>query len=192
MKTTLMLLGVVSLSACGSTTAELLLFDAAPAGVTAVELFIATADVHVDDKDKDKSKEASDASIDNDGKWQTLEVNRSIDLMQHEGESAADVLGQLELPEGKVTQIRLTLDTSQPNTATYNGSPCDLDLSRVDAQSLKINHAFKALDTDEGDEQKFYVHVDLEKSLTAQGNCFRLEPKIQLTKVKIDGEDAEL
>src|SRR5689334_3566891 len=110
-----MFLLVFSLAACGGTSHEILLYDAAPAGVTAVTLFVASADVHVDDK-ADKSVAQDDASIDHDKKWETLEVGRAIDLMQHEGESAAEVLGQLDLPEGKVTQIRLQIDTSQSNT----------------------------------------------------------------------------
>src|SRR4051812_13458455 len=115
----LLLAGITSLSACGGATADLYLFDAPPAGVTSVRLTVASMDVHVDDTGKkDKADDAADGSIDDDKKWQSLTVGKVIDLVEHQGEDAADDLGELDLPDGKITQIRLKLDLDAPQVAT--------------------------------------------------------------------------
>jgi hypothetical protein len=163
--------------------------DAPPEGVTAVKLFVASMDVHVAGEDAAKDADPLDASIDDDGKWSSLSVNREIDLVQHQGESAADVLGQLDLPEGKITQIRLHLDETKPNVVTVNGADCDLDMSKVNPQGIKISHPFKAISADSGNEIEAYVDIELDKSLKASGSCFQLEPVIKLHRVKVDGKD---
>lgn len=179
-----------ALSACGGATAELRLMDAPPEGVTAVKIHVASMQVHVDDKDKAKDADPADTSIDADGKWQTLAVDKQIDLVAHQGEDAAAVLGQLDLPEGKITQIRLVLDTSKPNVATYDGADCSLDLSKIAPSGIKISHVFKALDP-AGGEAQIWVDLELDKALTKKGDCFQLESKLKLHKVKVDGSDVQ-
>ena len=180
---------VLVLTGCGGATAELKLMDAPPAGVTAVEVFVAAMQVHVVDKDKAKDADPNDKSIDDDNYWESLAVGRSIDLVQHQGESAAELLGQLDLPEGKITQIRLVIDTTRPNTATYQGTKCDLDTSKVEVKGIKIDHPFKALDARPGAKHELWVDFKLDESLTAAGKCFVLLPKLKLHKVKVDGAD---
>lgn len=162
--------------------------DAPPAGVTAVKIWVAAMQVHVDTKEKAMSADPNDASIDDDGKWHSLTVNRSIDLVQHQGETAADVLGQLELPEGKVTQVRLVIDTAKPNVATRGGVDCDLDTSRVAEKGIKLNHVFKAFSTKLGAKQEILVDFDLGTSMIESGACYVLAPKLELRKVKTDGK----
>jgi hypothetical protein len=171
-------------SACGGGGGvELYLMDAPPEGVTAVNLYVAAMQVHVAKAGSSTTAQAG---------WQSLSVKRSIDLVAHQGEGAAEVLGQLDLPDGKITQIRLVLDTSQPNTAVFNGESCDLDLSKVDKEGVKINHPFKALDAKSDKTYQVYVDVELDKSLKPEGNCFRLEPVVKLHKVKLDGAEVDV
>jgi len=178
---------------CGNSgSATVHLYDAPPAGVTAVKLFIKSIDAHVAEMTKTESEGTQDKGIDDDGKWETLQVGRSIDLMQHQGESAADVLGQLDLPEGKITQIRLVIDTAQPNTATVSGRDCALDTGRVDAKGIKINHVFKAFAVEGSADNDIFVHFDLDNSLSPKGDCFELNPKIELKKVVLKGKAAAL
>lgn len=179
------------LAACGSgtSTAELKLMDAPPSGVTAVNVYVAAMQVHVAGSDSSKDGDPNDSSIDDDSSWETLTVGRSIDLVQHQGEAAADVLGQLELPEGKITQLRLLIDTTQPNTAVKDGVSCDLDLSKVEKKGIKINHPFKAFQSKDGEKHEIYVDFRLDESLKASGTCFELKPVIKLHKVKTDGKE---
>lgn len=193
------------LAACGgSSTLDLKLFDAPPAGVTAVNIYIASMQVHVDDDATDAadankttaqkagSRDPNDATIDDDSKWVSLTVNKSIDLVAHQGETAAELLGQLTLPEGKITQLRLVVDTTQPNTATLNGVACDLDMSRVAKKGIKINHVFKAFKSTAKSHGEVFVDFDLSNALQAQGNCFLLEPHLRLHKVRLQGADVAL
>ncbi len=181
---------------CGSGTADLYLFDAPPAGVTGVTIQVKSMDVHVDaDWGKADSAAPDDTSIDNDGKWQTLEVDKQIDLVQHEGETAADLLGQLTLPDGKITQLRLVIDVSDPalNYVTFqDSSTCQLDTSRVEQKGIKINHVFKAFKTEGGDHHEIYVHFDLATSLTPSGSCFLLEPQVELRTVIQNGKPEQI
>ena len=180
--------------ACGSdgSTAILKVMDAPPQGVTAVKVFVASADVHVVDADKAKDADPTDTTIDKDDKWQTLELNQEIDLMAHQGEGAAALLGELPLPQGKITQIRLLLDTTQPQAVTQNGVDCAMDVSQVPPTGIKINHPFKAFDSKDGTKTEILMDFDVAESLKASGSCFRLEPVIKLVKVKADGEDVEI
>jgi hypothetical protein len=180
--------------ACGGPTAELKLMDAPPEGVTAVNIKVVSMQVHVVDKDKAKDADPNDSSIDDSDKWVSLAVGKTIDLVAHQGEGAAEVLGQLDLPEGKITQIRLVIDTEKPenNTATKNGTVCNLDVAKVAKVGVKINHPFKALDTTAGSKHEILVDFELDKSMKEKGDCYELEPKLKLHKVKTDGKDVSI
>jgi hypothetical protein len=194
--TQLVALTPLLLTACGgSAQATLKLMDAPPAGVTAVHVTVASMQVHVDAADSKRDGDPADSTIDDDARWSSLSVGRTIDLVQHQGETAAEVLGQLDLPEGKVTQLRLRLDTSRPerNTATLaDGTVCALDVTRVDTKGIKLNHVFKAFQTRPGEKHEVFVDFRLDESLTASGACYVLSPKLQLTHVKTDGADQGL
>ena len=178
------------LTACGGSTATLEIMDAPPAGVTAVSLFVGSMDVHVVDDDEAKDADPNDVSIDEDGQWESLQVNKAIDLAAHQGEGAAATLGELDLPAGKITQVRLTLDANQPNTVTDDQGICNIDMGMVSPTGIKINHVFKAFAS--GDDPMILVDFDLGKSLKVSGACYRLEPVLKLFKVRADGEDLAL
>ena len=179
----------------GTSTAEMLLMDAPPVGVTSVKIWVAAMQVHVaegDDNETNSALVVDDTSIDDDGRWSSLTVDRSIDLVQHQGETAAEVLGQLPLPEGKITQLRLVIDTTKPNTATVNGVDCNLDTSKVAKNGVKITHPFKAFRSGRGAKHQVFVDLKLDESLTARGACFELKPVINLHKVRTNGADVML
>jgi len=188
MKNAALLLSLAGLTACGGSesTATFSLMDAPPPGVTAVRVMIAAMQVHIAKSDGPDMSDPNDGSIDDDDKWVSLSVNRTIDLVQHQGETAAEVLGELPLPDGKLTQIRLVIDTGMPanNVATFNGTDCNLDVEKVAKKGVKINHPFKAFETQVAQHHQVLVDFDLEQSLKEKGSCFELEPKLKLVKVK--------
>lgn len=185
-------------AACGSSgaTAEFKLQDAPPPGVTSVKVTVLAAQAHVVDLSKAKDADPADASIDDDASWVTLNVNRTIDLVAHQGETAAESLGSLDLPAGKITQLRLKLDTSAAdrNTLTSAAGTCNLDVSKVEVKGIKINHVFKAFESKAGAKGEVYLDFDLSESLKEDkaGGCYRLEPHLKLHKVKTDGKDETL
>jgi hypothetical protein len=196
MKTMLAMALAAMAVGCSSegTTATFKIQDAPPEGVTSVKVTIATAEAHVVDTDKAKDTEPSDTSIDDSSGWVTLDINKTIDLMAHQGESAAETLGELGLPEGKITMLRLKLDTTKPenNTLTKDGTVCNLDVTKVEKKGIKINKVFKAFESKGGTKSEIYFDFDLGDSLKAQKDTacgFEFKPVIKLHKVKKDGAD---
>ena len=180
--------GLLAAGCGGGSSATMRLMDAPPPGVTAVNIWVASMEAHVaSESDPTTDSDPTDGRIDDDGQWHSLNVDRSIDLVAHEGESTAEVLGQLPLPAGKITQIRLVIDTGKANTATFNRVVCNLDTTQVAKKGIKINHVFKAFGSHDGGKLDVLVDFQLDKSLTPAGNCFALSPSLHLTKVKIDG-----
>lgn len=191
-------LAALALVGCGGgeSTATLKLMDAPTDDLKKLEVTVASMQVHVVDND-DKATEGKpdDATIDDDEKWVSLAVNKKIDLMAHVGEGAADTLGELGLPEGKITQIRLVLDTgkAENNVATKkDDSTCNLDVEKVAKKGIKINHVFKAFQSKGGAKHEVIVDFELDKSLKDSAGCYELEPKLKLHKVKTDGVDQAL
>lgn len=171
-------------------TAEFRLMDAPPDGVSSVRVYVAAIQAHVapgsveDDDQADKSAKPKEVAERADA-WVTLPVGREIDLVKHQGEMKATVLGELTLPEGKITQIRLILDTTRPHTATVLDYDCALDVSKVPPTGIKINHPFKAFSSAPGDRHTIWVDVELDQSLKSDGQgCYRLEPQVRLHRVR--------
>ena len=170
---------------------ELNLMDAPPAGVTSVVLQIKSVAVHVDDDSAVSS--ATDDKIDGDAKWHTLAVDQAIDLVKLQGESAATTLGTLVVPMGKITQIRLVLDTTKKSTVAFDeaGSPktCDLDVSKLPATGIKISHTFKAFASDMNKTTQIWLDYELGTGLEKGTACYALKPVLKLFKVKAGGMD---
>lgn len=190
------LFAALSIAGCAEdepaqSTATLYLMDAPPAGVTSVVVHVASIQVHVDDKTKTSSDDATDTKKDADGKWRTLLVNKPVDLVLAQTETAAVKLGELALPDGKITQIRLMLDSTQKNTAKVGDKTCDLDLSKV-KDGIKINHAFKALDVGTAKKHEAWVDFKLDEAMEATKDCYALKPVLKLKKFKTGGAEVGL
>jgi hypothetical protein len=176
------LVGLITLvaGACSSTgTVALSLTDAPPdmAAMSAVTVTLSRVEAHfagVDDGDKEE-----------DGGWRSLDTARSFDLLrlQH---GVSEALGELELPEGKITQIRLFIDESGPNAVTLaSGQVCALDLRAVDKTGVKISHPFKALAVEPGRRLEVVIDFDVKESVEQDAPCaFRLAPVIKIKSVK--------
>lgn len=211
MRTVATIAGALALAGCSTTaTVDAKIMDAPPDGVKAVKIWIASMQMHVVDKEKGEGKKGdpADASVDDapvaktgeDGagepnKWISVTVDKEIDLAAHQGEGAAATLGQLELPEGKITQIRLVVDTEKPGSnlvTKTDDSTCALDMARVAKKGIKINHVFKAFDVEGGAAHEVIVDFDLGESMKTKGSCWELEPKLKLHKVKREGAEVDV
>ncbi len=202
-------LGVVALGlvACNSSTKVTLeLTDAPPATSTIAHVFVSLnhVDVHVagseeaDGSDKSKGTTgapdateseggAADAS-DGPGDWRTVTPKAgTFDLVALRNDVRAG-LGELDLPSGKITQIRLFIDPAGKNEVVLtSGQTCALDLTNVPPTGIKINHPFKALDVASGSKLDIVVDFDLSESLDQAGTCaFTLKPVIKLKQVETD------
>ena len=150
MKKLATLAALVLAAACSKGgTASFTLTDAASdiVGVTAINITLSSIQAHVAGKEESKEGDPTDTSVDDDNKWVTLTPTiKAFDLLKLTNDATA-ALGTLELPEGKITQIRLLLDTSKPanNQVALGTQICPLDTSKVEVKGVKINHPFKAL-----------------------------------------------
>jgi hypothetical protein len=189
------------LAACGSTTVTVELTDAPPdmASLAHVEVTLSRVEVHVagadadDDADEasDDDKAGDKSGDDNDGAgagWRTVTAKAgTFDLVALQND-VRTTLGSLELPDGKITQIRLFLDPNGKNQVELtSGEICPLDLDAVPPTGVKINHPFKALDVEDSSKLKLVVDFDLKESLDQTATCaFALKPVIKLKRIERD------
>jgi hypothetical protein len=198
---TLLCLAPLSLIACGSTKVTVELTDAPPdmATLEHVQVTLSRVEVHVaggdaadddeadDDDEKSSDKDTSEDADDGEGSgWRTVAAPAgTFDLVALQNDVRAK-LGELELPSGKITQIRLFIDPNGTNQVVLaGGETCALDLSAVPPTGVKINHPFKALDVEDSSELHLVVDFDLKSSLDQTGSCaFALKPVIKLKHVE--------
>jgi hypothetical protein len=180
-------------AACGNTTVSFELTDAPPDMTKIEHVFITLerVEVHVagdDDDDDDDDAKKDVAPDDHDGGWRDVPAPEStFDLVALQNDVRAS-LGELELPSGKITQIRLFMALDGRNEVVLvNGETCALDLEQVPTTGIKINHPFKAIDVEESSKINLVVDFDLAESVDQVGACeFRLKPVIKLKHVEKD------
>lgn len=136
----------------------------APAGYDALYIDIARVEI----------KASSDQG---DGGWQELPVNTGIYNLLEFTNGMDTLLSSVELPAGKISQLRLILGAN--NTIVVNGSSSPLPLATPPAQTsgLKFNiHA----DLVEGVEYKLWIDFDAARSVVVTGNTdYKLKPVIR-------------
>jgi hypothetical protein len=172
------------LGCSGTGTLSLHLTDAPPdtENMSAVMVTIASVEVHLAGVGDDKEK------ADDDSGWRILDrPPQSYDLLRLQNDVTAE-LGAMELPEGKITQIRLHLDPAGMNEVRLvRGDVCPLDLTNVGKTGVKINHPFKAFPIEAGRTTTAVVDFDVKESVSKDADCvYRLHPVIKLKSVKHD------
>jgi hypothetical protein len=196
-------LGTIALlvGACsGNGTLALRLTDAPPdleniAAVTvtlsSAEAHFAGDDDHAEDRDggATKKEDDGDAKKDDDGEGDGHWVRVSgapltYDLLRLQN-GVSELIGEIALPDGKITQLRLFIDEAGPNNVTLkNGQVCALDLGGVDKKGIKINHPFKALELKGGKRVEVVIDLDVKESVEQAGACaYSLKPVIKIKSV---------
>jgi hypothetical protein len=173
----------------GNGTLSLQLTDAPPdtANLAAVTVTLSSVDVHLaggdDEGEGEGKKDAPDGGTADEqgGGWVTLPGARSFDLLRLQNGVVAS-LGELQLPPGKITQIRLRIDQAGTNEVRLlSGQVCALDMGAVDKGGVKINHPFKALTIREGKTTDVVIDFDLQESVSKDADCvYRLHPVIKI------------
>ena len=111
------------------------------------------------------------------GHWRvvTLERPRTIDLLQLQETNIH--LGRVDLPEGKITQIRLFLDENGPNEYVRpNGTRCPLVIPSADQTGIKIVKPF-TVKAKEDEEVRLVIDFNLKESILQEEGCvYRLSP----------------
>ena len=109
--------------------------------------------------------------------WQELPVNAGIYNLLDFTNGMDTILSSVELPAGKVSQLRLILGDN--NTIVVNGNSMPLPLETPSAQQsgLKFNiHA----DLEEGVNYKIWIDFDCARSIVVTGaNSYKLKPVVR-------------
>jgi hypothetical protein len=136
----------------------------APGAYDAVNIDIASVQI----------KSSSDQG---DGGWQELPVNAGIYNLLEFTNGMDTLLSSVELPAGKVSQLRLILGHN--NTIVISGTTLELPLETPSAYTsgLKFNiHA----DLLGGIEYKLWIDIDCARSIVVTGNnTYKLKPVIR-------------
>jgi hypothetical protein len=149
---------------------------------------------HVDNKDAKDDVKGEDVS-DNGDKWELVsEEDREIDLMTVRN-NATKPLGELEMPEGKITQIRLKLKGGTESGDRFriagavtesNGTACDLSVPKsAISPGVKISGAFKAMKIEAGG--KYHAIINLKLTDTTKESdgttcVYKLNPVLKVKK----------
>lgn len=184
--------------------------------VKSVTVTINEIDAHVVDKSGAKEVDEKTGEVDgskvedNDGKWEVLSSTaKTVDLMTIR-DSVTQSLGIAQLPDGKITQLRLKLKTDsagadgrdliQGAVVDSTGATCDLYVPHSAVNpGVKIEGVFKAQNLKAGDQHLLEVNVKLKDSQkdTSTATCaYFLNPVIEIEKFEDegpehDGTDAE-
>ncbi len=152
-----------------------------------VDLTLGEVGIHVVSK-KVKTDDVQGGGLDQKGQWVTVNSHAgTFDLLALRDDVTAP-LGDILLPSGKITQVRLHIDPEGRNVAVLKtGEECPIDLSEVDESGIKIAQSFEALEPPIGGRLTMVIDFDLEDSLEMAGDCsFKLEPVLKLKETKTE------
>jgi hypothetical protein len=115
----------------------------------------------------------SDANSENG--WQTLETKKGVYNLLNLTNGLDTLIGELELPAGKISQIRLKL--GENNSIKINGQTYSLSTPSAEQSGLKLQvHATLV----EGIAYKMLLDFDAGKSIVQTGNAkYKLKPVIR-------------
>jgi hypothetical protein len=156
---------------------------------------------HVDNKDAKDDVKGEDVADDGD-KWELVsEADQEIDLMTVR-DSATKPLGELELPEGKVTQLRLKLKGGTESGDRFriagavteaSGTTCDLSVPKsAISPGVKISGAFKAMKIEAGGKHHAIINLkltDTTKEADGTGCVYKLNPVLKVKKFEVKADD---
>jgi hypothetical protein len=167
--------------------------------VKAVNVTVDEIWAHVDDKEAKEDSITGESISDDGDKWQLIsDEDRTIDLMTVRN-NATRPLGELELPAGKITQIRLKLKAGEAvgdhfrvvgAVTEADGTVCDLRLPKSAINpGVKISGVFKAMKIEAGGKYRAVINLKLKESekLADGTTCaYKLNPVLKVKKYEIE------
>lgn len=170
--------------------------------VKAVSVTVDEIWAHVDDKEAKEDSITGESISDDGDKWQLIsDEDRTIDLMTVRN-NATKPLGDLELPAGKITQIRLKLKAGEAVGDRFrvvgavteaDGTVCDLTLPKSAINpGVKISGVFKAMKIEAGGKYHAVINLKLKESeKVADGStcAYKLNPVLKVKKYEIESGD---
>lgn len=169
----MMFLSVFFLMACDSddknARIQVWLTDA-PGDFEEVNVNIENVQVHVGDGESESG-------------WRTLNVNKGVYNLLELTNGLDTLLGEIEIPAGKISQIRLVL--GEGNTIKVGGKIFDLSTPSAQQSGLKLQVHETLL---EGVTYKILIDFDAARSIVLTGNGqYKLKPVIRTVTEAMDG-----
>ncbi|PTL79922.1 DUF4382 domain-containing protein [Vitiosangium sp. GDMCC 1.1324] len=173
--------------------------------VKSVKVTVSEIWVHVEGQEAQDDVEGSKVD-DSDKKWQQVSsTETAIDLMTVRNQ-ATKPLGDITVPEGKITQIRLKLKgTAAEGSDKYriagaveetNGTVCDLIVPKSAINpGVKIEGVYKAMKIEAGGKHHAIISLklkDSEKLADGGATCaYRLNPVLKVKKFEIEDKSGD-
>lgn len=159
---------------------------------------------HVEDTKEAKDSITGESVSDDDKKWQLVSSDDVVlDLMTVRN-NATKPLGDIPVPAGKITQIRLKLKGTTadgdrfriPGAVTEtDGTVCDLTLPKSAINpGVKISGVFKAMQIENGGKYHAIINIKLKDSAkeSTTGTCtYRLNPEMKVKKYEVENETGD-
>ncbi len=170
-----------STQAAGNGTLQVSLTDAPACGYDAVYVTVSKVRVH-----QSASADGSDSG------WTDITLNpaRKINLLDLTN-GVLDELGQVSLPAGRYTQVRLVLQANTGNTVAnsvvLSGTTTEVALDTPSAvqSGIKLINAF---DVTSGEQTDLVLDFDACKSIVTKGNGgYALKPVIKIVPASLNG-----
>ncbi|HYO53355.1 DUF4382 domain-containing protein [Archangium sp.] len=164
--------------------------------VKSVKVTVSEIWVHVDGDDAKDDVDGTKVEDSAKGWQQVSSEEKSFDLMTVRNE-ATKPLGDLTVPEGKITQIRLKLKGTAPEGSDKyriagaveeaSGTVCDLIVPRSAINpGVKISGVYKAMEIEAGGKHHAIISLklkDSEKLTDGGATCaYRLNPELKVKK----------
>ncbi|MGZ3458933.1 MAG: DUF4382 domain-containing protein [Archangium sp.] len=172
--------------------------------VKSVNVTVSEIWAHVEDAKEAQDQVDGSKVEDSDKKWvQVSSEEKTFDLMTVRND-ATKPLGDLAVPEGKITQLRLKLKgTAAEGTDNYriagavvetNGTVCDLVVPKSAINpGVKIEGTFKAMQIEAGGKHHAIITLrlkDSEKLADGGATCaYRLNPVMKVKKFETETSD---
>jgi hypothetical protein len=179
----------------GSSNWEMLFKATAPApeGVSALQVTLRRFELHLVPEVGATPSDPADTSIDADGRWTELNLLLPVDVTKTTTEAAAPKAGLLTVPVGRINQVRVTFETTDPksHTATTATETCSLDVTAVPATGTKMAAAFRPLPSRRDQSNTMVLELDTAKSFTfdADTRCWKFSPVVRLARAVVAGLD---
>jgi hypothetical protein len=164
-----------------------------PMQVGALRVRIARLQLHVDPAGGATSRPASDKSYDRDDLWHTGGIGRTLDLSQLGADGEPLLLATVDVPEGQLDQLRLTVDLAGEQSVTVDGKGCKLELAAMPKittteRAFKVSEPFGALGLFRNLDHEVVLAIDPAQSLIAYQGCWALKPVMRVSALRVSGK----
>ncbi len=156
----------------------------------ALQVRVARVELHVVDREGagDSSLPYFDSSYERDAVWCPGAVDKPMAWTGVTGEDGAVESGTIMVPEGRLNQVRVTVDLADAHSLTVDNQACELVLGAVNKVTateryFKIAEPFRGVDVYRNTRTELLLALDPAASLVQTKNCWGLDPYLRIARL---------